>query len=384
MSKLCINLPPFAPDYSGAASALFDLGGIIVIHDASGCTGNYTGFDEPRWFGADSKVFCSGIRYMDAILGLDDSFIEKIKKAAKSLNPNFIAVLGSPVPMVIGTDFEGIAKELETITGIPAIGIPTTGLNYYGKGICDATIKLMDKFIKDEEFIKEPNSINILGTTPLDFYINENDKDFKELFVKNGINVLSTYYMGLTIDDMKKSVSASLNVVVSQSGIGPAEYMKERFSIPYVVVTPLCDGSLAVKKVKKALLGNFEEYVPSTENANTIILGEQIISNSIREYLNKELGYGNIVVGTLFDFSKSQMAEGDIVIKNEFELRKILNSGKYEKVIADPMVKQIIKDKNVKFYGFPHVALSSKVHWNETKRLMNDEMKDFLISLKEG
>ena len=44
MSRLCIDLPPFAPDYSGAASAFFDLGGIIVMHDASGCTGNYTGF----------------------------------------------------------------------------------------------------------------------------------------------------------------------------------------------------------------------------------------------------------------------------------------------------------------------------------------------------
>ena len=40
MSKLCIMLPPLAPDYSGAASALFELGGMIVIHDASGCTGN--------------------------------------------------------------------------------------------------------------------------------------------------------------------------------------------------------------------------------------------------------------------------------------------------------------------------------------------------------
>ena len=30
MSKLCIDLPPIAPDYSGAASALFDLGGIAM------------------------------------------------------------------------------------------------------------------------------------------------------------------------------------------------------------------------------------------------------------------------------------------------------------------------------------------------------------------
>lgn len=51
MSRLCVFMLPLAPDYSGAASALFDLGGIVVMHDASGCTGNFTGYDEPRWDG---------------------------------------------------------------------------------------------------------------------------------------------------------------------------------------------------------------------------------------------------------------------------------------------------------------------------------------------
>ena len=42
-------LTPFAPDQSGAVSVLFELGGIVVICDAGGCTGNVCGFDEPRW-----------------------------------------------------------------------------------------------------------------------------------------------------------------------------------------------------------------------------------------------------------------------------------------------------------------------------------------------
>ena len=33
-------LTPFAPDQSGAVSVLFELGGIVVICDAGGCTGN--------------------------------------------------------------------------------------------------------------------------------------------------------------------------------------------------------------------------------------------------------------------------------------------------------------------------------------------------------
>ena len=59
-------LTPFAPDQSGAVSVLFELGGIVVICDAGGCTGNVCGFDEPRWFEQKSAIFSAGLRDMDA------------------------------------------------------------------------------------------------------------------------------------------------------------------------------------------------------------------------------------------------------------------------------------------------------------------------------
>ena len=49
-------LTPFAPDQSGAVSVFYELGGITVICDAGGCTGNICGFDEPRWFRERSAV----------------------------------------------------------------------------------------------------------------------------------------------------------------------------------------------------------------------------------------------------------------------------------------------------------------------------------------
>ena len=56
MKGLYRYLSPAAPDQSGAVSVLFELGGIIVITDAGGCTGNICGFDEPRWFTKSSAV----------------------------------------------------------------------------------------------------------------------------------------------------------------------------------------------------------------------------------------------------------------------------------------------------------------------------------------
>ena len=64
-------LTPFAPDQSGAVSVLYEFGGIIVICDAGGCTGNICGFDEPRWFESKSalsvRVFAIWMRSSDGM-----------------------------------------------------------------------------------------------------------------------------------------------------------------------------------------------------------------------------------------------------------------------------------------------------------------------------
>lgn len=385
MSKLCITLPPFAPDFSGAASALFDLGGMVVIHDAAGCTGSYTGYDEPRWYGTNSAVFCSGLRHMDAVLGNDEKIINRIEEAAQSLRPKFIAVLGSPVPMVIGTDFVGLANEIEHRTGIPAIGIPTRGLAYYGKGIVDATIALMKKVVKEK---KEtiPGTINLLGITPLDFHINGNSEDFRMLFEQHGINVLASYSMGMQVEDVKNSVAAQLNVAVSQAGVEIAKYMKKQYGIPYTVGTPLGNGELAVEKVKRMLEGTCaEEPVPDSGDTQILIVGEQVISNSIREYLQKMHHRNGIVVAGLFDMSQELMQQGDIAVKNELQLRKLLNSKQFKVVVGDPLLKDLMTQEGmqaVDFYEMPHVALSSKVHWDEHKKFIGTAMEEWLSEIK--
>ena len=86
-------LTPFAPDQSGAVSVLYELGGILVICDAGGCTGNVCGFDEPRWFHNKSAVFSAGLRDMDAILGRDDRLVAKLADAADKVEATFAAIM---------------------------------------------------------------------------------------------------------------------------------------------------------------------------------------------------------------------------------------------------------------------------------------------------
>ena len=105
MKGLLKYLSPFAPDQSGATAVLYDLGGVMVICDAGGCTGNICGFDEPRWFEEGRAIFSAGLRDMDAILGRDDKLVAKLKKTVDQIGGDFVALIGTPVPAVIATDY---------------------------------------------------------------------------------------------------------------------------------------------------------------------------------------------------------------------------------------------------------------------------------------
>ena len=134
MKGLLEYLSPFAPDQSGAVAALYTYGGIIVICDAGGCTGNICGFDEPRWFENKSAVFSAGLRDMDAILGRDDRLVEKLKSAADQLGGSFAAIIGTPVPAVIATDYKALKRMAEKKCGMPVLALECTGTHLYDAG----------------------------------------------------------------------------------------------------------------------------------------------------------------------------------------------------------------------------------------------------------
>ena len=105
-------IPIYTADVSGVCSALYELGGMTVMHDPSGCNSTYNTHDEIRWYDQDSLIFISGLTDIDAIMGNDEKFLQDIEEAAKELKPKFIALASSPIPFMNGTDFQGLARAL--------------------------------------------------------------------------------------------------------------------------------------------------------------------------------------------------------------------------------------------------------------------------------
>ena len=132
---------PLPSDISGAVSVLFDKGGMIVILDAGGCTGNVCGFDLPEWKTekepeeGESIIYSAGLRDLDAILGRDKMLLDKIGKALPYIRPRFLALIGTPVSSVIGTDLAALARTAERRFGIPALAVPSTGMRPFEEGV---------------------------------------------------------------------------------------------------------------------------------------------------------------------------------------------------------------------------------------------------------
>ena len=331
------------PDQSGAVSVLYELGGIIVICDAGGCTGNVCGFDEPRWFERKSAVFSAGLRDMDAILGRDDRLVAKLVDAAKKVEAGFAAVIGTPVPAVIGTDYQALKRMCEKKTDLPVLAVNTDGMELYDRGERKAYLELFKVFAR-EKLPVETGRVGILGMTPQDVSDLKAADKLREKFKSQGHQAVC-YGMGDGLDEVKKASSVEKNIVVSPAALECARYLEKTFGTPYEVGYPLV-----------------EDLVPDMEYAGKkiLIVQQQVMAGSIRAELRKRGGDGKITVASWFSMEKDLLEEGDVSLKDEEDYMELVEKGRYDVIFADPCMRRMTKDFSGVFVDAVHFAVSGK------------------------
>lgn len=351
------GLTPFAPDQSGAASVFYELGGILVICDAGGCTGNVCGFDEPRWFGERSAIFSAGLRDMDAILGRDDRLVAKLTDAAEKIDANFAAVIGTPVPAVIATDYRALQRMCEKKTNLPILTVDTNGMELYDVGEEKAWLTLFKTFAgKDVASQKEASEeddsskkmkIGVLGLTPHDV----SDLNIEEKFRKseNENTHYICYGMRVGIDKVKTAGSADKNLVVAPAALETAKYLEKEFGTPYEVGYPFVD-----------------ELIPELdyERKKILIIHQQVIANAIRQEIrirSDEQQNTEVTVASWFMMKSEFSEEGDLSLKEEKDYCKLVQNGNYDIVFADENMRGLVPGFKGTFVNVRHFAVSGKL-----------------------
>lgn len=374
-------LTPFAPDQSGAVSVLYELGGITVICDAGGCTGNICGFDEPRWFSERSAVFSAGLRDMDAILGRDDHLVKKLADTASFLRdkegvnaPAFSAVIGTPVPAVIGTDFKALERMSVRKTGLPCIGIACDGMEYYDKGAQEAYVALFDTLepkkhpdgekksdssrISDSDLQGSQDGlpdlserVGIIGAQYMDLHGITDMQSLRDK-VRESTGKRAVIY-GSREDGAKAFADAdtvSSNLVITVSGYEAARQLKRRFNIPFSCGNPMAADQIRELSGKVDIAGK-----------KILVIHEQITANSCREELYR-LGAAEVNAASWFMMKEELLSKGDFRLKEESDLGRAVEEGGYGLILADPVMLPLLKGRFTgTFAEFPHFAVSGKL-----------------------
>lgn len=363
----------YAADTSGVCSALYELGGMTVVHDASGCNSTYSTHDEPRWYDTDSMIYISGLSEIEAIMGDDDKLMSDILKTARELKPEFVALCGSPMPAMTGTDFEAIAAEVQSKSGIPSFAVDTNGMHSYLAGASGAFLKLTEKFVKKREKIK--NGVNILGATPLDFSLNGSVDSIKEWLCEEGFSLVSCFAMGSSFSDIKQAAGAEVSLVVSYSGLAAARELEQKFSVPYVVGVPLGKEfpkilAQEMRNAEKSGVSSFPCSRRAAENGDFLIVGESVFSGSLANALMSEYRI-KAAVDCALESDEKIIGNNDISVPSEDDIREAFSSA--EAVVADPMYRPVCGE-NVRFYSLPHEAFSGRCYLKSLPNLINKKL----------
>ena len=255
----------------------------------------------------------------------------------------FAAVIGTPVPAVIGTDYQALKRMCEKKTDLPVLAVNTDGMELYDGGERKAYLELFKVFAR-EKLPVETGRVGILGMTPQDVSDLKAADKLREKFRERGQRAIC-YGMGDGLDEVKKASSVEKNIVVSPAALECARYLEKTFGTPYEV------GYLLV-----------EELVPDMEYAGKkiLIVQQQVMAGSIRAELRKRGGDGKITVASWFSMEKDLLEEGDVSLKDEEDYMELVEKGRYDVIFADPCMRRMTKDFSGVFVDAVHFAVSGK------------------------
>ena len=384
MKNVSRIIPCYAADTSGVCSALYEFGGMTVVHDASGCNSTYSTHDEPRWYDQRSMIYISALTELDAVMGNDEKLIADIVSAAKDRSPAFIVLCGSPMPMMTGFDYRAVAEDIQHRTGIPTFGIETNGTRSYVDGASKALLALVKEFVHDmpkDSF--EGTSYNIVGATPLDFGLTDTVSTIKKMLGECDMKFISSIGMGSTLDEIRKAASAKADLVVSYTGLETARYMEKEFGIPYICGVPLgvSQKDICASEMHRAARDGRSSYYPivrgrSIDNdAERAVIGEAVLAGSLaREWSMLTSAAVDVICPPDTDAALSPDKK-DMPLLSEDEITAYLSDNGIKTVIADPLYRYILP-KGCELLELPHFAFSGRCFAKDMQNIICKDLKE--------
>ena len=247
-----VERPRFTCALGGAIGTVQALPRAIpILHSSPGCGGNLagalsgaSGYHGGSYCGGNSLP-SSNVSERDIVFGGEERLAEQIENTLKVMDGDLYFVVTGCMVEMIGDDVHSVVKRFEG-SEHPVYGTETTSFkgNSY-KGYDDVLQALIRDFVEPAP-VKNALTVNLLGIVPLqDVFWKGNIDALKGLLQKLGLTVNTFFGTGETIDNLRRSGEAALNLVVSDVyGQASAETFEEVHGVPYLTL-PLPIGDHA-------------------------------------------------------------------------------------------------------------------------------------------
>ena len=362
-------VPPITSDYSGACSTLYGDNILKVLISPNGCK-TPVAYDEIRNIDY-SLQYSTSLNELEIVTGEIKGLKENIKEII-SQNPKieFIAIISTVIPQIIGMNLETIVENIEETLDIPCIFINTNSFENYYSGISLTLNSLANKFMVENKKIK--NSVNIIGYSPLTFGKIEKLEELFSLIKSLNLNILTVFSDNLSLEKIKNSTSAELNLVLSYEGLTFAKYMEREFSIPYIIINIVSKYGIEnteniLKKYFYKIDNSFEklEKRDKLDDRKVMIIASPFMAINIAASLRKDFSLANILALSLIKesrkFKKIEYLELLNIVNTEDDLKEKIKEYKPDILISDPVYKNLIND-GLTFIPLLHYGYSTRLY----------------------
>ena len=362
-------VPPITSDYSGACSVLYGEKILKILISPNGCK-TPVAYDEIRNIDY-SLQYSTSLNELEIVTGEINGMEENIKEII-SQNPKieFIAIISTVVPQIIGMDLESIVENIEKVLDIPCIFINTNSFENYYSGISLTLNSLAKKFMFENKRIK--NTVNIIGYSPLTFGKIEKLEELFSLIKSLDLNILTVFSDNLSLEKIKNSTSAELNLVLSYEGLTLAKYMEKEFSIPYIIVNVVSKYGIEnteniLKNYFYKTNNSFEEFEKrdKLDDRKVMIIASPFMAINIAESLRKDFSFDNILALSLIresrKFKKIEYLEFLNIVNTEEDLKEKIKEYKTDILISDPVYKNLLNEE-ITFIPLLHYGYSTRLY----------------------
>ena len=362
-------VPPITSDYSGACSVLYGENILKILISPNGCK-TPVAYDEIRNIDY-SLQYCTSLNELEIVTGEIKGLKENIEEII-SQNPKIeiIAIISTVVPQIIGMDLETIVENIEEALNIPCVFINTNSFENYYSGISLTLKSLANKFMLENKKIK--STVNIIGYSPLTFGKIEKLEELFSLIKSLDLNILTVFSDNLSLEKIKNSTSAELNLVLSYEGLALAKYMEKEFSIPYVIINVVSKYGIEnteniLKRFFYKIDNSFEklEKRDKLDDRKVMIIASPFMAINIAASLRKDFSLANILALSLIKesrkFKKIEYLKFLNIVNTEEDLKEKIKEYKPDILISDPVYKNLIND-GLTFIPLLHYGYSTRLY----------------------